>query len=517
VYKLTSSLTVFTLSFLLLFVLIGCSKTEPISVKPSVSGTHSTTVQTKLVSGGVQGTIQWGINGHPGMQEAYKGTCNGFHVTGSTAQEGISVETQLDLVKSSGATWYRIDFPEKFYKDVAGKAFLKCVVDSASTRGIKILAVLKPNWVCAPPMTVCNKMRETAGLFANAVASDPAFQSKISAWELENELDVLSIIAGSYGTSPQDYPYFSRVFEVIKLLLDGITSVLPNAITIVDFAEMHYGFITKLKSELDLTNSWSKLSTIGWHIYDVLDKECFNESPCFDFKSIKDKLLGSQKPIWITEANSRNGSLKININLTETISDEKERIAIQKAAKKALASKDIAALFIYELFNEPYFAPEEANYGLYNVVKISPSANWNLGLAKPAVSEFRTVVNHSSSINSFVQAFYTGGLGRNSDGIGFMSYSGILRDAYGIDNTTMLNAARSVGNTIFTSNEYAARLRSNRNYVFDLYAAYNHRIPDTSGWDFWTSRVATVGRDLVRSEISTQTEFLNIVSQMSPQ
>jgi hypothetical protein len=506
VNRIFSSLTVLTSSFL--FVLIGCSKTELVSVQSSVSEIHSTTVQTRLVSGGVQGTIQWGINGHPGMQEAYKGTCNGFHVSGSTAQEGISVETQLDLVKSSGASWYRIDFPEQVYRNTSGKAFLKCVVDSASIRGIKILAVLKPVWSCAPRATLCTRMKETSYFFAWDIARDPAFQNKISAWELENELDVLSITTGSYGALPQDYSYFPHVFQVIKGLLDGLTSALPNAITLVDFAEMHYGFITRLKSELELTNSWSKLSAIGWHVYELVNPSEATKNAGFSFMSVKNKLIELQKPIWLTEGNASHGSSGGEQNQTNDI---------KTLSKIVLASKDIATIFIYELLDEPYLGNQEGNYGFYKITKMPPSINWNLGTVKLALIEFKAVVKHSFNIDSFIQAFYTGGLGRKPDGIGFMNYSGLLRDAYGIDSAAMLNAARAVGNTIFTSSEYLARLRSNRDYVFDLYAAYNHRVPDPGGWDFWTSRVAIVGRDVVRSEISTQAEFLNIVNQMSPQ
>ncbi len=92
----------------------------------------------------------------------------------------------------------------------------------------------------------------------------------------------------------------------------------------------------------------------------------------------------------------------------------------------------------------------------------------------------------------YVQNFFQYSLGRqpytsNPNELGY--WDDILRVAYANGNGSIVIAARELGKTLFESSDYAARNRSNHDYVYDLYETYLLRGPDTAGWAYWESMV----------------------------
>ena len=77
-------------------------------------------------------------------------------------------------------------------------------------------------------------------------------------------------------------------------------------------------------------------------------------------------------------------------------------------------------------------------------------------------------------------------------------------------------AAGEFGKTIFESAEYAARNRSDHDYVYDLYKTYLRREPDQQGWNDWTAVVPYYGREYVRRGFDESTEFLNLLATLTP-
>ena len=69
----------------------------------------------------------WGITGHPGVQEGYPRETLG---------------AQLDLVKQSGARWYRCDWPQSIFDQTP--QFYDEQLREAKKRGLKILPILFP-------------------------------------------------------------------------------------------------------------------------------------------------------------------------------------------------------------------------------------------------------------------------------------------------------------------------------------------------------------------------------------
>src|SRR5262249_28650639 len=89
--------------------------------------------------------------------------------------------------------------------------------------------------------------------------------------------------------------------------------------------------------------------------------------------------------------------------------------------------------------------------------------------------------------------------------------------AYPQGQTSMLMAMKEFGMTIFESQEYAQRNRTNHEYVWDLYRTYLMRDAneDQDGWNFWTGVCGTYGRDAVRQAFDESDEFHNIVAALS--
>jgi len=93
-----------------------------------------------------------------------------------------------------------------------------------------------------------------------------------------------------------------------------------------------------------------------------------------------------------------------------------------------------------------------------------------------------------------------------------------LQSAYAQGPSQFLTAMQSVGETVFSSQEYANRNRSNHDYVYDLYKAYLYREPDPGGWDAWTAVLDSNSgtRADVRNGFAWSAEFQLKVKGISP-
>ncbi|HEY6806783.1 MAG TPA: DUF4214 domain-containing protein [Pyrinomonadaceae bacterium] len=93
-----------------------------------------------------------------------------------------------------------------------------------------------------------------------------------------------------------------------------------------------------------------------------------------------------------------------------------------------------------------------------------------------------------------------------------------LRVGYQHGQGSLRLAAIELGKTLFESAAYAARNRSNQDYVWDLYATYLMRDAgqDQSGWTFWTNVVSSSGRENVRLAFEESTEFANKMADIVP-
>ncbi len=104
--------------------------------------------------------------------------------------------------------------------------------------------------------------------------------------------------------------------------------------------------------------------------------------------------------------------------------------------------------------------------------------------------------------DTYVQTFFSYALPSNTSQSQRDYFTDMLRAAYVHGQPSMVMAAREMGMTLFESAEYAARNRSNHDYVYDLYKTYLLREPDSGGWAFWESLVPGYGREAIRRALT---------------
>ncbi|MCA1643057.1 MAG: DUF4214 domain-containing protein [Acidobacteria bacterium] len=117
------------------------------------------------------------------------------------------------------------------------------------------------------------------------------------------------------------------------------------------------------------------------------------------------------------------------------------------------------------------------------------------GVARIAEVEAYTAGGAAAQLSAFVTSFYTSILNRQPTSGELSSQVSTLTTAMGQGQTAFFNAASTLGQSLFLSQEYANRNRSDHWFVYDLYAAFNAREPDAAGWAAWEAGVPSQGRE----------------------
>ena len=127
-----------------------------------------------------------------------------------------------------------------------------------------------------------------------------------------------------------------------------------------------------------------------------------------------------------------------------------------------------------------------------------------------------TATIRTTVADQYVRDFHQLTLARQPNSAEQTYWNDILRKAYVNGQDSKVLASRELGRTTFDSAEYAARQRSDHDFVRDLYRAYLHREPDQPSWDIWTSWVPTQGRENIRNGFAYSAEFANVVALLLP-
>jgi RHS repeat-associated protein len=123
---------------------------------------------------------------------------------------------------------------------------------------------------------------------------------------------------------------------------------------------------------------------------------------------------------------------------------------------------------------------------------------------------------HSYVLEDYIKNFYQSALNRQPNSTELNSWLSTLRTNYSQGQTPFLEGMKSLGVSLFTSQEYINRNRTDTEFVYDLYKAYLYREPDSGGWSFWVSQVALNGRNQVRLAFDLAPEFHAKVRGISP-
>jgi hypothetical protein len=316
--------------------------------------------------------IQWGANGHP-----------------ITAYPDIPIAEQLDLLKELGMTSYRVNVP-----DSGAAVVLAQLVEEGKARGIEILPVITPGDI---DLEADSAEELYAKARALAVTLGSRFRNDIRVWELGNELENFAIIqpceqrddgtqypcdwGPAGGAGPLDYygPRWAKVSAVLSGLSDGIEAVDPELRKAIGTAGWgHVGAFERMAGDgIDWDIS-------VWHMY--------GQDPAWAFEQI----ARFERPIWVTEFNNPYGSQPGETQQAEGV------VRTMKRLSELEDEFGIEAAFIYELLDEPYWAPSfEAEMGLVTLTE-REDGSWETGARKPAFT----------AVRSFIQS---GGPGRQCD------------------------------------------------------------------------------------------------------
>ena len=296
----------------------------------------------------------WGANGHP-----------------LTSYPGIPFEGQIRLVAEAGLRSYRVDVTNLNQMDR-----LADLLAVGRARGVTILPIL------IPPVDLAKSSESEiyATSFEFAQRFVARFSGDVPVWELGNELESYAIIqpcetrddGSKYpcewgpagGVSELEYvgARFKKVEAVLRGLSEGARAASLTARRAIGSAGWgHLGSFGRLRaSGID----W-EISV--WHMY--------GQDPEWAFKY----LATLNKPVWVTEFNHPYGSAK------EGEQKQADGLAGTMHRLLALAPQyNVQGAYLYELLDEPYWAPSfEASMGLVRVLP-DPAHQWKIGEPKIA-------------------------------------------------------------------------------------------------------------------------------------
>lgn len=334
-----------------------------------------------LSSASFAGELQWGVNGHPFVQESYR---------------DVPIETQLDWVRRLGARWYRSDWGG-WAVEKDGLFKVKHLVSEVKKRGIQVLPII------FPPVDLRNDSEEAIYRksfdYARALVSE--LKADITFWELHNELDLFAMIRkGEKMTTGGIWQWgdpdgdclehyeegrYRKARAVLRGLADGVRAADASAVRIINSGGwLHYGFVQRLVSD------GVPFEVLAWHWYSEMG-DIANVRGNFN---LLQRLCEFGKPIWITELNRRGGSLGENGEAAQAQSLRQTLTHFADLAKRY----PLHAVFVYELFDEPYFGADnpESHYGLIRVRKGS-DGRWTVAEAKQAFNAMKDLTMSGQS------------------------------------------------------------------------------------------------------------------------
>lgn len=313
------------------------------------------------LSTSAQADLLWGVSGHP-----------------FTAYPGIPYRQQIELVKSLGMRSYRVNisFPSQ-------APMLAKLIAEAKPLGVDILPVLTPGLDLETEST--DQLYDRAYKIATAIISQ--FKDDIRVWELGNELENFAIIqpcemrdngeqyncdwGPAGGVGPLDYygPRWVKVSAVLRGMSDAAVAIDPTLRKAIGTAGWgHVGAFERMHRD-DI--NWD-ISV--WHMY--------GEDPEEAFKTIAEY----GRPIWVTEFNNPYGSQR---------GEDKQVTGLLSQMKRLRELQDtynVEAAHIYELLDEPYWAPSfEAEMGLVRL-ESQDGKHWKIGGRKPAYEAVQKLI-----------------------------------------------------------------------------------------------------------------------------
>lgn len=251
----------------------------------------------------------------------------------------ISIEDQFNIMKKNGINAYRTSCTNENCQKI---------ISVAQATGITLIIVIdvKPSYKLSPEDNFNNGYK-----YGSEAAKNSRGGSNY--YEISNEVDNWIGVSG-HGLFRSNYDQEKLIKS--EFFIKGIISGLKdnNTMTKVivnDAGWCHVGF---LKALWDDGVRWD-ITAFHWYS----DMGDIDNSKCRNMNALEAHTQFG-RPIWITELSART-----------TINNDKERGAWISRQISIIEnnrnSKNIGAVFIYELFDEPGLANGEDKYGIYDI------------------------------------------------------------------------------------------------------------------------------------------------------
>jgi len=325
--------------------------------------------------------FKWGVCGHPGS-----GPYN--------EARGLTLSEQFGLIKEVGCSWYRFDVFA-----VAGSDELDSIIPAAEANGVKVLPMVYPPVELRPYETLLTRgwtleqIYNTCYNHAYSVAVK--WKGKVEVWDMLNEPDGWTILAGYHGD--QLYQYDATLIDIAAAILrgqaDGFHAGDPNArVSLNTGGWFHYGFVDHMISH------GVNFDILQWHWYDNMGR--IDKVASRGNYNLLAKLLSYNKPVWIGESNA------LNSDGTYDPADEAWLIEQMSIVYK-YRYRGTEAYFIYELLDEPDLADIQGHFGIVDMEKMG--SLYTIGTRKPVF--YRTqnsLVNSKHSDGSVFKDVFDG-------------------------------------------------------------------------------------------------------------
>jgi hypothetical protein len=329
----------FTIAICLLaLVIFSCTKNydpEPVTSATKPQNMPAMLMATAATVSNLTGAgLMLGINGHPLSDAPYV-------TTGATKQ--------VQLLKSMGMNWYRINVQTRSDGTMSADALFQSLQIAADKENINLLPMLYTRTLnLSKSEAESYKLGKTLG--SNFAAK---YGKYFSYYDLGNDLELELLQKSKTGQS--QFHYDRRKFNVtaayLKGMDEGIKSKDPGAKTMISAGWLHYGFIRMC--------DWYgvKFDVVAYHWYSDMEGAATNSPYNIDDITVKLASLFPNKPIWFTEMNYRYKPTNRNY-------ETNQNDFIKKFIAKCKNNPQVKVVLIYELLNEPYKSIEEGNFGI---------------------------------------------------------------------------------------------------------------------------------------------------------
>lgn len=304
----------------------ACQKKQ-LSAETADTATDKGSLKTNVSTG-----LIVGINGHPLNTIEY-------NANGSTIA-AINYQTQANMVKAMGMSYYRIDVSTSADGTAANEAKMLDIVAKCAANNIKVLPMIydRCNYTASGTTNYNNAFAQMAG-FATKYGQYFDYFELGNEWELFDDFYVTKP-APHQGKDSTDYimAKVRSAEQYVKGMEAGLKSVLPNKKTMVNTA----GFLPTFWMDRMLAAA-PTINILGWHWY--ADMPGAVGAP----QSIHDFLWNRyHKPIWYTETGYK--SKKSNTQQQNEDGSNNWRITF---TNEALANPHVEAIIFFQLLDLP--------------------------------------------------------------------------------------------------------------------------------------------------------------------